>query len=86
MSGSRKTGNPNLSIEIGAFVTCAGGAVGSAIALFGDPENRALWFALIVSVFGLLLCIPLLVSAIRHHPTSPHDVWEPDVDRRPSEP
>jgi hypothetical protein len=65
-------GRPNLAIEIGAFVTFLVCMVGSGLELLRDSTNGGTWFAFVASSLAFLLCIPLLVSAVRHRQPPPH--------------
>ena len=73
MNDSRKTGGLNLAIEIGAFVTFLVSSVGSGLVLLTDSANGGAWFAFVASSVAFLLCIPLLVGAIRNRQAPPHD-------------
>ena len=73
MNDSRKTGRPNLAIEIGAFVTFLVSMVGSGLVLLRDSANGGAWFAFVASSVAFLLCIPLLFGAIRNRRAPPHD-------------
>jgi hypothetical protein len=73
MNEGRKTGRPNMAIEIGAFATFLVSGVGSGLELLRDSTNGGAWFAFVTCSVAWLLCIPLLVSAFRNRPPSQHD-------------
>jgi hypothetical protein len=72
VNDGRKIGSPYLPVEIGAFVTSLLSMVGAGLQLLRDAADSGAWFWFVASALVFLLCIPLLVSAVRNRTPSPH--------------
>jgi len=64
------TGHRLVVMEGLLFLLTVGLVIATGIEVAAEPSDRGSWFSFVVSVLLLLLCIPMMISALRNHPHS----------------